>query len=132
MKMTTNLKMLCASLLIVFFTATSVSPIMARGDLTPVTFVFAADVVASGAINATGTYDMPVTGAGNYMAIHCIGICTFPDGTLNIRLDCEFGSVHGQWRIVSGTGAYAGINGNGSLIMTDTAEILTGNIFHLN
>jgi hypothetical protein len=82
-------------------------------------------VQAGGAINKTGTYVMPTKVLG--MALHCELIVTFPDGTLTIRMNCNMRTSNGRWKILEGTGAYADMKGQGSLVMpNDVDEILTG------
>ena len=84
-------------------------------------------VEAEGAINKSGTYVMPTVVLG--MALHCTLIITFPDGTLTIRMNCNMRTSNGRWKILEGTGAYAGTKGEGSLVMpNDVDEILTGYI----
>ncbi len=39
------------------------------------------------------------------------------------------GQGKGRWEIVSGTGAYANLNGNGSLTMPGNEEAMTGFIY---
>src|SRR5262249_1764530 len=77
---------------------------------------------ALGDQNGTTTMDIgPLTPAGN--VAHCTVILTFPDGTITIKQECEFanGQVYpnnkGQWQITGGTGAYAGVKGNGITTM---------------
>jgi len=63
------------------------------------------------------------------LVAHCIVVLTFFDsehnatGTITIKQECEFASGHvfpndkGQWQIVGGTGAFAGVKGNGITTM---------------
>jgi len=63
------------------------------------------------------------------LVAHWVVVLTFFDsehnatGTITIKQECEFASTNpnpdakGQWQIVSGTGAYAGIRGNGITTM---------------
>jgi hypothetical protein len=84
-------------------------------------------VQAEGAINKSGTYVMPTQVLG--MALHCELIITFPDGTLTIRMNCNMRTSNGRWKILEGTGVYADMKGQGSLVMpNDVDEILTGYI----
>jgi hypothetical protein len=60
---------------------------------------------------------------------HCIVVLTFFDsehnetGTITIKQECQFASINpypdakGQWQIVSGTGIYVGLRGNGITTM---------------
>ena len=83
-------------------------------------------VVASGAINATGTYVMPAEVLGN--ALHCIFELTFPTGTITIRMNCNMVTLNGRWQILSGTGAYQNLKGGGSLTMPGDDEELIGSV----
>ena len=80
--------------------------------------------------NVTGTTTMDVgllTPSG--LVAHCVVILTFYNadqtvkGTITIKQECEFAvqpvypNNKGQWQIVSGTGAYLGIKGNGITTM---------------
>ena len=78
------------------------------------------NVVATGAINKTGTFVMPTQVLG--MALHCTFILTFPDGTITIRLNCNMVTFNGQWQVLDGTGAYQNLKGNGSLIMPNNDD----------
>jgi hypothetical protein len=84
-------------------------------------------VVATGAINETGTFVMPTQVLG--MALHCTFILTFSDGTISIRMNCNMVTFNGVWKVLSGTGAYRNLKGGGSLVMpNDLDEILTGTV----
>ena len=63
------------------------------------------------------------------MALHCIFLITFPNGTITIRMNCNMVTFNGVWQVLDGTGAYSNLKGNGSLIMpNDNDEILTGTV----
>ena len=68
----------------------------------------------------------------NGIRAHCV-VTLFPStgGTIIIDQQCQFASSppKGRWEIVSGTGAYANLNGNGSLTMPPFAEAMTGVIY---
>lgn len=84
-------------------------------------------ISAEGAINAQGENIMYTEVHG--MALHCTLIATFPLGTLTIRMNCNMKTFNGRWKILEGTGAYANVKGEGSLIMpNDVDEVLTGYI----
>ena len=113
------------------------SIVTALSEKTPVTFftratsadgtTYYGTVEASGGIDATGTYVMPTEVHG--MALHCLLIITFPDGTLTIRMNCNMRTGNGRWQILEGTGVYSELRGNGPLVMpNENDEILTGNI----
>ena len=73
----------------------------------------------------------------NGLSLHCIHTLTAAKGTIVIHSQCNLLSNVGQWRVVSGTGAYAGLKGNGSLLMvfnnpddpTDGHELLDGWVY---
>jgi hypothetical protein len=84
-------------------------------------------VTATGAINASGTFVMPTEVHG--MALHCIFVLTFPQGTITIRMNCNMVTSNGQWKVLDGTGAYQNLKGGGSLVMpNENDEILTGTV----
>jgi len=67
---------------------------------------------------------------------HCVLTLIASDGTGTIILhqQCEFATPYpyrGRWEIVSGTGAYANLRGNGSTTMPDPpdTEEMTGFIY---
>jgi hypothetical protein len=93
-------------------------------------------VTATGALEFTGTNFMVVRSSGKSRAgaIHCTNSVVTPEGTFTILMDCQFTTVTGQWRITNGTGAYANLKGNGSLVMYvneqgQDVEDLHGKIF---
>ena len=63
---------------------------------------------------------------------HCVVTLIAPDGDIIIHQQCEFATSppRGRWEIVAGTGAYANLNGNGSLTMPPNTEAMTGFIYH--
>jgi len=103
---------------------------------------------ASGALgNLSGTSTMHVDpNPTNGIRAHCV-VTLVPSnglGTVIIDQQCQFatsmpapyptGQGKGRWEIVGGTGAYANLNGNGSLTMPTSAEgspeeAMTGVIF---
>jgi hypothetical protein len=56
---------------------------------------------------------------------HCIITLTDDNGTIIIHEECQRGSIphKGRWEIVSGTGDYANLRGNGSLTMSGPFEL---------
>jgi len=62
---------------------------------------------------------------------HCVVTLIAPDGIIIIHQECQFATSppKGRWEIVSGTGAYANLRGNGPLLMPDDEEAMTGVIF---
>ena len=82
------------------------------GALPTVTGTF----TASGAVQTSGTSTMTVHRFAN--VAHCSQTLVAPDGTITILSNCQFSTMTGSWRIVSGTGNYANLHGNGRLVMT--------------
>jgi hypothetical protein len=88
--------------------------------------------VTSGALNLSGYTTMYVGSRANGNVAHCVVTLYAPDGTITIHQQCEFSTnpPKGQWRIVSGTGAYTNLKGNGSLLMPPNQEAMTGYIYN--
>ena len=95
----------------------------------PVNIVLARGVfTASGGIEASGSYIMsPVVQRGN--SFECTNIFVTEVGTITAVSYCQMGSWKGAWRIVSGSGVYENIEGNGTLVMEGGTEIWDGKIF---
>jgi hypothetical protein len=93
-----------------------------------VTFILTAgSLTITGAVEASGTYTMnPVIQTGR--AFHCTNNLVTPQGTITALTNCEDGTT-GTWRIVNGTGAYANLRGNGTLVMYPGGETWSGKIF---
>jgi len=85
----------------------------------------------SGALTISGDATMHVGFNADGVRAHCVVILTAPDGTIIIHQECQFATSppKGRWEIVSGTGAYANLRGNGPLLMPDDEEAMTGVIF---
>jgi hypothetical protein len=62
---------------------------------------------------------------------HCVVTLIAPDGVIIIHQECQFATSppSGRWEIVSGTGAYVNLRGNGSLTMPANQEAMTGFIY---
>jgi hypothetical protein len=101
----------------------------------------------SGALTLSGTTTMYVVPNYDGIRDHCVVTLTPSNGlgTIIIDQECQFatsmpapyttGQGKGRWEIVGGTGAYANLNGNGSLTMPTSAqgfpeEAMTGYIYH--
>ncbi len=108
--------------------ARDVQALQANSRPTEVTFILIRGALSiSGAIQASGKYTMnPVKQTGQ--AFHCTNNLTLSDGTITALTNCYDGST-GTWRIISGTGAYANLQGNGRLVMYPGGETWTGKIF---
>ena len=86
---------------------------------------------SSGAIATSGVESQVFRAEGQ--SLHCVHTLAAPEGTIVIHSQCNLVTNVGQWRVVSGTGAYAGLKGNGSLLMvfnpddpTEAHELLDG------
>ncbi len=118
-------------------------PAQADPDKAPVTitaiydFSTYPDVVGTftttGALTISGTSTMDIGSLGNGTVAHCVVVLVADDGsgTITIHQECEFSTSppKGQWEVVSGTGAYADLKGNGSLLMPPNTEAMTGFIY---
>src|ERR1051326_296659 len=84
----------------------------------------------SGALTISGTSEMIIGGNKNAIRAHCIVTLNAPNGTITIHQECVFATnpPKGRWEIVSGTGAYANLKGNGSLLMPRNTEAMEGTI----
>ncbi|MDB5152251.1 MAG: hypothetical protein JWR54_1002 [Mucilaginibacter sp.] len=82
----------------------------------------------SGALNISGTSTMDVGPNINGIRAHCVVVLVTPEGTITIHQECVFATnpPQGRWEIVSGTGAYANLQGNGTLTMPPNTEAMTG------
>ena len=87
----------------------------------------------SGALTISGPATMFV-GVISEPVAHCVVTLYAPDGVITIHQECNFNTPtpKGQWHIVSGTGAYVNLKGNGSLTMPPNTEAMTGVIFDNN
>jgi hypothetical protein len=91
----------------------------------------------TGALQLSGTTTMGIGPNKNGIRAHCVVVLTPDDGsgTITIHQECEFAIAppypenRGQWQIVSGTGAYTNLTGNGSLTMPPNTEAMTGTIY---
>ena len=86
----------------------------------------------SGALTISGASFMHVDlNPFNGVRAHCVVTLTASNGTIIIDQQCQFATSppKGRWEIVSGTGAYAKLRGNGPLLMPDDEEAMTGVIY---
>jgi hypothetical protein len=138
--------------MVAFFTMGLLSSASAAPTPVPVTITAAFDLstfpnvtgtfTTSGALTISGTATMNVGLNVNGIRAHCVVMLIASDGsgTIIIHQQCQFatsmpapypdGQGKGRWEIVDGTGAYANLNGHGSLTMPRNEEAMTGFIFH--
>jgi len=85
----------------------------------------------TGALTISGPATMHVDLNFNGTTAHCVVTLIAPDGNIIIHQECQFATSppRGRWEVVSGTGAYANLNGNGSLTMPPDSEAMTGFIY---
>ncbi|HYH13737.1 MAG TPA: hypothetical protein VD794_00860 [Flavisolibacter sp.] len=78
---------------------------------------------STGDPTTAGTYVMEVDLVGTD-SLHCSQVLTVQNvGTITILSDCSLTTMAGTWYITEGTGAYANLKGNGSLIMSFPTEL---------
>ena len=114
---------------------------IAKGKSTPVTITAVFDFstfpdvfgtfTTSGALTISGDAEMVVGLNENGKRAHCVVTLSTAEGTITIHQECQFASnpPKGRWEIVSGTGAYADLRGNGSLTMPPNTEAMEGVIY---
>jgi hypothetical protein len=86
----------------------------------------------SGAFYASGVAVMVAHLNANAMTYHCVWTLTDNNGdAFVLKEECEMATnpIKGQWQIVSGTGIYANLRGNGSALMPDAGDV---NIYEEN
>src|SRR5438067_6908014 len=128
--------------MVAFFTMGS-APSASASTPTPVPVTITATFDFAGFPNVTGTFTtsgaLTISGPAtmhvdlnyNGTRAHCVVTLIAPLGNIIIDQECQFATrpPSGRWEIVSGTGAYANLNGNGSLTMPPNSEAMTGVIF---
>ena len=126
-----------ALLLIAFFTTSWVFPTPAATK-TPIiinsqyefnSYPFPGTFYTHGALEIEGTVTMEVDFNANRTTAHCLYTFVAPLGTFIIREECVFATPlqgQGRWEIVSGTGAYTNLKGNGSALMPGNQENWVG------
>ena len=126
-----------ALLLIAFFTTSWVSPtpttkrtpIIINSEYDLSSYPFQGTFYTHGALEIEGTVTMEVDGNPNAPIFHCLYTFVAPGGTFIIREECVFATPlqgQGRWEIVSGTGAYTNLKGNGSALMPGNQENWVG------
>ena len=85
-----------------------------------------------GGISGSTTMHVDPLGALGLTVAHCVvTLIPSPGNSIIIDQECQFATSppKGRWEIVGGTGAYANLNGNGSLTMPPNSEAMTGVIY---
>jgi hypothetical protein len=95
---------------------------------------------ASGGINDSGTLVQPVdfrvgVGAGGFGQVHAVAVMTGSLGTITLVEDDSLtlepdGTIDatGQWAVIAGTGAYAQLHGQGTLVGVVVRGVVTGTV----
>jgi hypothetical protein len=116
--------------MIVFFTMSAMPSRLAKPTAVVITWTYTGQTAggtytgtatASGALETSGTSTMDAKEFAN--GAHCSQTLVAPGGTITILSNCQYSTNTGTWRIVSGTGDYANLRGNGKLIMTFPAGV---------
>jgi len=84
-----------------------------------------------GALEISGTVTMEVYHP-NAQVFHCSYTFVAPEGTFIVHEECVYATPlqgQGRWEIVSGTGAYTNLKGNGSALMPGNQENWVGFIY---
>src|SRR5438093_13689517 len=135
--------MTCSTILLVLGCLAIASvPSASASTRTPVTITATSDFstfpdvtgtfITSGALTISGPATMHIDLNYNGTSAHCVVTLIAPLGNIIIDQECQFATSppRGRWEIVSGTGAYANLNGNGSLTMPPPlVEAMTGFIY---
>ena len=114
------------------YSATKPTPVTITATFDFSTFPdVAGTFTTSGALTISGAATMHVGFNADGVRAHCVVTLIAPDGIIVIHQECQFATAppKGRWEIVSGTGAYANLNGNGSLLMPPNTEAMTGFIY---
>jgi hypothetical protein len=90
--------------------------------------IFTGTFTAHGGLETSGTFEMEPNFFGHFA--HCSQTFTSHRGTFTAISDCEFIHNTGTWYIISGTGRYSDLQGNGKLLMTagGLVEAWTGKV----
>jgi hypothetical protein len=96
---------------------------------------FTGTFTITGALNTSGIATMVVDLKSNFTGAHCDYTFVDGNGTITVHEECTDFSADpadpaiGRWEIVSGTGAYANLRGNGSALMPGNEENWEGVIY---
>ena len=92
---------------------------------------FTGTFTITGAFEESGTVTMVVDFNINGTRAHCFYTFVGENGTITAREECTYATdpAQGRWEIVSGTGAYENLRGNGSSLMPPHHENWQGVIY---
>ena len=94
----------------------------------PPSVVKTGSYLASPELGTSGTYVMNVEFYGQ--AFHCTTTFTPAGGDqFTTFSECQMTTLTGQWRVISGTGVYANLSANGSIVMVPGHENCVGRVF---
>lgn len=79
---------------------------------------------STGGLTTSGTSVMDVTYIGD--SSFCNDALTTSNGSFTMKLNCSRTSMTGHWKVVSGTGVYASLSGNGPLTMMFPPNVPAG------
>ena len=83
---------------------------------------------ASPELGTSGTYVMNIQYFGQ--AFHCTTTFTTIGGDeFTLFSECQKTLFTGQWQAINGSGIYANLRGNGSIVMGSGHEMVTGRVF---
>ena len=81
---------------------------------------------STGKIHTSGTSLMDVHPVGD--SAHCTQTMTTKEGSFTMHQDCSSTNMTGSWYIISGTGLYTHLQGNGTLTMMFPPNVPEGDL----
>ncbi len=113
-------------------TASHPTPITINSVYDFSSYPFPGTFYTHGALEIQGTVTMLTDFNSHGNRIHCVYTFVAPEGTIIIHEECVYSTPlqgQGRWEIVSGTGAYTNLKGNGSALMPGNQENWVGFIY---
>ena len=113
-------------------TASRPTPITINSVYELSSYPFPGTFYTHGALEIQGTVTMQTDFNSYGNRIHCVYTFVAPEGTIIVHERCIYSTPlqgQGRWEIVSGTGAYANLRGNGSALMPGNQENWVGVIY---
>ena len=108
------------------------TPITINSEYDLSSYPFLGTFYTHGALEISGTVTMLVDVNSNGNRLHCTYTFVTPEGSFIVHERCIFSTPlqgQGRWDIVSGTGAYTNLKGNGSALMPGNQENWDGFIY---